>query len=104
MEGETSSEVQTPTTTSSSWKRSSMSNAKFNVKKFDGTNNFDMWQCEVLDPLFREGSHIALDSKPKDISEEDWNFVNRQACCTIRLCLAKDQKYFVMKETVATSL
>ncbi|TXG74239.1 hypothetical protein EZV62_002818 [Acer yangbiense] len=90
--------------TSSSWQRSSMSNAKFDIEKFDGTNNFGMWQCEVLDLLFREGSDIALNSKPKDISDEDWNYVNRQACGTIRLCLAKDQKYFVMKETMASSL
>ncbi|TXG49655.1 hypothetical protein EZV62_025530 [Acer yangbiense] len=81
-----------------------MSNAKFDIEKFDGTNNFGMWQCEVLDLLFREGSDIALNSKPKDISDEDWNYVNRQACGTIRLCLAKDQKYFVMKETMASSL
>ncbi|TXG46509.1 hypothetical protein EZV62_027989 [Acer yangbiense] len=90
--------------TSNSWQRSSMSNAKFDIEKFDGTNNFGMWQCEVLDLLFREGSDIALNSKPKDISDEDWNYVNRQACGTIRLCLAKDQKYFVMKETMASSL
>ena len=81
-----------------------MSNAKFDIEKFDGTNNFGMWQCEVLDLLFREGSDIALSSKPKDISDEDWKYVNRQACGTIRLCLAKDQKYFVMKETMASSL
>ncbi|TXG46307.1 hypothetical protein EZV62_028187 [Acer yangbiense] len=94
----------TSASTSSSWQRSSMSNAKFDIEKFDGTNNFGMWQCEVLDLLFREGSDIALSSKPKDISNEDWNYVNRQACGTIRLCLAKDQKYFVMKETMASSL
>ncbi|TXG67989.1 hypothetical protein EZV62_009264 [Acer yangbiense] len=81
-----------------------MSNAKFDIEKFDSTNNFGMWQCEVLDLLFREGSDIALSSKPKDISDEDWEYVNRQACGTIRLCLAKDQKYFVMKETMASSL
>ncbi|KAK0597154.1 hypothetical protein LWI29_022302 [Acer saccharum] len=50
------------------------------------------------------GFDIALNSKPKDISDEDWNYVNRQACGTIWLCLAKDQKYFVMKETMALSL
>ena len=81
-----------------------MSNAKFDIEKFDGSNNFGMWQCEVMDLLFREGSDIALSSKPKDMSDEDWKYVNRQACGTIRLCLAKDQKYFVMKETMASSL
>ncbi|KAK9228719.1 hypothetical protein WN944_021674 [Citrus x changshan-huyou] len=29
-----------------------MTNAKFELKKFDGTNNFGMWQCEVLDVLY----------------------------------------------------
>ncbi|GFY88791.1 hypothetical protein Acr_06g0007310 [Actinidia rufa] len=62
-----------------------------------------MWQCEVLDLLFRKGFHIVLEAKPKDMSNEDWRFVNWQACGTIRLCLAKDQKYFVMKETLATN-
>ena len=90
--------------TSGTVRRAVLSNAKFEVEKFDGTNNFGMWQCEVLDLLFREGSHIALEAKPKDMSNEDWDFINRQACCTIRLCLAKDQKYFVMKETTAKSL
>ncbi|KAK0580490.1 hypothetical protein LWI29_002570 [Acer saccharum] len=101
---EKSTKAQASASTSSSWQRSLMSNAKFDIEKFDGTNNFGMWQCEVMDLLFREGSDIALSSKPKDISDEDWEYVNCQACGTIRLCLAKDQKYFVMKETMASSL
>lgn len=31
-------------------------------------------------------------------------FVNHQACDTIQLCLTKDQKYFVMKESLAKEL
>ena len=89
---------------SCSTRRTMLSNAKFEVEKFDGTNNFGMWQCEVLDLLFREGSNIALETRPGDYSNEDWNYVNRQACGTIRLCLGKDQKYFVMKENVAAVL
>jgi hypothetical protein len=38
------------------------------------------------------------------MSEADWKKLNRQACGTIRLCLAKDQKYFVMKESMANEL
>ena len=33
--------------------RTSVSNAKFEVEKFDGTNNFNMWQCEVMDVLIQ---------------------------------------------------
>ena len=31
--------------------RTMVSNAKFEVEKFDGTNNFGMWQCKVMDVL-----------------------------------------------------
>ena len=34
---------------SSTW--TTMTNVKFEVKKFDGTNNFGIWQCDVLDVL-----------------------------------------------------
>ncbi|KAH9754791.1 hypothetical protein KPL71_015554 [Citrus sinensis] len=36
---------------SSSSARTTVTNAKFEVEKFDGINNFGMWQCEVLDVL-----------------------------------------------------
>ena len=38
--------------TSNYGQRNTVSNAKFEVEKFDGTNNFGMWQCEVLDVLY----------------------------------------------------
>ena len=31
--------------------RTMVSNAKFEVGKFDGMNNFGMWQCKVMDVL-----------------------------------------------------
>ena len=74
-----------------------VSNSKFEVEKFDGTNNFSMWQCEVMDILIQQELDIALEDKYLDK-------INRQACDTIRLCLAKDQKYFVMSETKAKEL
>ncbi|GFS36820.1 hypothetical protein Acr_00g0048190 [Actinidia rufa] len=97
-------EEKTTSSSGSSGHRTTMSNAKIEVEKFDGTNNFGMWQCEVLDVLIQQDLDITLDAKPDDISEKDWAKLNRQACGTIRLCLAKDQKYFVMKETSAKEL
>ncbi|KAF3453865.1 hypothetical protein FNV43_RR04306 [Rhamnella rubrinervis] len=68
------------------------------------TENLKSQIGRVLDLLFREGSHIALVAKPKDMSDKNWDYINRQACGTIQLCLAKDQKYFVMNEIIASSL
>ena len=70
--------------------RTMVSNAKFEVEKFDGTNNFDMWQCEVMDVLVQQELDITLEDKPEGMLDKDWEKINRQACGTIRLCLAKD--------------
>ncbi|TXG72398.1 hypothetical protein EZV62_000977 [Acer yangbiense] len=72
--------------------------------KFDGTNNFGMWQCEVLDVLFQKELDIALEDKPSEMDDKEWEKINHQACGTIRLSLAKDQKYTVMKEKSAKKL
>ncbi|KAG2692926.1 hypothetical protein I3760_08G075400 [Carya illinoinensis] len=89
---------------SSSGRRSTVSNAKFEVEKFDETSNFDMWQCEVMDVLIQQELEIALEGKPDDMTDQGWKKLNTQVCSTIRLCLTKEQKYFVMRETNAKVL
>ena len=42
-----------------------------------------------------------MEEKLEEIFEKEWVKMNWQACSTIQLCLTKDQKYFVMRETVA---
>ncbi|KAG2727038.1 hypothetical protein I3760_01G142100 [Carya illinoinensis] len=84
---------------SSSGCRSTVSNAKFEIEKFDGTNNFGMWQCEVMDVFIQQELDVALGDIPDDMTDQDWRKLNTQACSAIRLCLTKEQKYFVMRET-----
>ncbi|KAG6625545.1 hypothetical protein CIPAW_16G104500 [Carya illinoinensis] len=90
--------------TSSSRHRSTVSNAKFEVKKFDRTSNFNMWQCEIMDVLIQQELDIALEEKPYDMTENDWKKLNTKTYSTIRLCLTKEQKYFIMRETNAKEL
>ena len=45
--------------------RMMVSNAKFEVEKFDVMNNFGMWQCEVMDVLVQQELDITLEDKPK---------------------------------------
>ena len=48
-----------------------VTNTKFDVEKFDGTNNFGMWQCEVQDVLFQQELDVALEeSRPEDVDEK----------------------------------
>ena len=82
-----------------------VTSTKFDVEKFDGTNNFGMWQCEVQDVLFQQELDVALEeSRPEDVDEKDWARINRLACGTIRLCLSKELKYPFMRETSASKL
>ena len=39
---------------SSSSVRTTVTSVKIEVEKFDGTNNFGMWKCEVLDVLCQQ--------------------------------------------------
>ena len=48
-----------------------VTNTKFDVEKFDGINNFGMWQCEVQDVFFQKELDVALEeSRPEDVDEK----------------------------------
>ena len=57
-----------------------------------------------MDVLIQKELDIALTDQLGDMNNKDWDCLNHRTCGTIRLCLAKDQKYFVMWETRAKDL
>ena len=67
-----------------------MTSVKIEVEKFDGTNNFGMWKCEVLDVLCQQELDVAFEEKLDMMDDDEWIKINRQTCGTIRLCLVKD--------------
>ncbi|KAL0293416.1 UNVERIFIED_CONTAM: Retrovirus-related Pol polyprotein from transposon TNT 1-94 [Sesamum radiatum] len=74
-----------------------VSGAKFEVVKFDGTGNFELWQTRVKDLLAQQGILKALrPQKPANMDEEDWEELQQRAAGTIRLCLADEIMYHVM--------
>ena len=58
----------------------------------------------MLDVLCQQEFDVALEEKSEVMNDKKWIKINRQAYGTIRLCLAKDQKYSVMRETSAKKL
>ncbi|KAM2077712.1 hypothetical protein COP2_024487 [Malus domestica] len=78
-----------PFGSSSGFARTAVQNAKFEVEKFDGTNNFGMWKCEVKDVLAQQDLLAALGEKPEAMSKPEWEKLNLWACFSIRLFLAK---------------
>ena len=55
---------------------------KIDVVKFDDTNNFEMWRCEVMDALTTSNLEdtLQLKEKLKETSEKDWDKMNRTTC------------------------
>ena len=47
--------------------------SKNGVVKFDDTNNFGMWRCEVMDALYAQNLEdtLVLQEKPEKTSEKD---------------------------------
>ena len=52
---------------------------RIDVVKFNGTNNFGMWRCEVIDALTvsKLEDTLRLEKKRASTTEEDWDKMNR---------------------------
>ena len=81
--------------------RSMNPHPRIDVVKFNGTNNFGMWRCEVMDALTASNLEdtLRLEKKRETASEEDWDKMNQTVCGLIRFCLTQDIKYHVLYET-----
>ena len=86
-------------------KMKTVTSAKIDVEKFDGRNNFSLWQFEVLDGLCQQDQGVALEKmKSVKMDDKEWERINRQACGTICSCLCREQKYPFMRETSESKL
>ena len=67
---------------------------RIEVVKFNGTNNFGMWRCEVMDALNASNLEdtLLLEKKKSTTTDEEWAKMNRSACGLIRSCLLIEAK------------
>ena len=52
-----------------------MSSTKFEIEKFNGKNNFELWKLKMRDLLVQHGLQIALDGKrkrPLTMTDDQW--------------------------------
>jgi hypothetical protein len=69
-----------------------MTSAKFEIEKFNGKNNFELWKLKMRDLLVQQGLHKALDGKrkkPASMTNEEWEDLDARALSTIQLCLVR---------------
>ena len=80
--------------------------SKFEVKKFNGKENFGLWQKRVK-ALVGQGLHKNLQeksTKPAGMSDKDRKELDLKVARTIQLCLTYEIMYNVMDEETTTSL
>jgi hypothetical protein len=60
------------------------SSAKINVMKFDGSENFGLWQRSVKDLLVQQGMvKVLYETKPEGMADIDWKELEAKAVATI---------------------
>ena len=61
--------------------KTTITNVKVDVEKFDGRNNFGLWQSDMKDPLYMLDLDLVLkETKLDDTHERDWERLNIKTC------------------------
>jgi hypothetical protein len=84
-----------------------MQSSKFEVEKFSGKNNFELWKLKMRDLLVQQGLQKALagkSKKPTTMTEWEWEDLDAKALSTIRLCLADDVLFNIVGEDTTSGL
>ncbi|GKA25491.1 hypothetical protein Tco_0711600 [Tanacetum coccineum] len=73
--------------------------SKFSIPMFDGKMDFIVWKMMIEDVLVQQGIDEALEEKqPAELKDDVWKTMQKKASSTIRLALAPEIKYSVLKE------
>ena len=81
--------------------------SKFEIEKFSGKNNFELWKLKMRVRLVQQGLQKALDGKrkrPVTMSNDDLEDFDAIALSTIRLCLADDFLFNIAAKKSVASL
>ncbi|GJY60807.1 retrovirus-related pol polyprotein from transposon TNT 1-94 [Tanacetum coccineum] len=73
--------------------------SKFSIPMFDGKMDFTVWKMTIEDVLLQQGIDKALEEKqPTEMKDDVWKTMQKKDSSTIRLALAPEIKYSVLKE------
>ena len=81
--------------------------ARFEIEKFNGKNNFEIWKVKMYDLLMQQGVAKALLGKAKQpytMTDDEWSDLDERALSGIRLCLADDVLFNIVSEKTAAGL
>jgi hypothetical protein len=81
--------------------------SKFEVEKFSGKNNFELWKLKMQDLLVQQGLQKTLvgkSKKPTSMIEWEWEYLDAKSLSTIHLCLADEFLFNIVGEDATSSL
>jgi hypothetical protein len=84
-----------------------MQSSKFEVEKFSGKNNFELWKLKMRDLLVQQGLQKTLagkSKKPTAMTEWEWEDLDAKALSTIRLCLVDEVMSNIVGEDTTSDL
>jgi cell division cycle protein 20 (cofactor of APC complex) len=80
---------------------------KFDVEKFNGMNDFNLWRIRLHNLLVQQGLFKVLkgiDCLPKRMDDKDKKNIMEQALSAIQLCLSNEVMRKVIEETTIIGL
>jgi hypothetical protein len=84
-----------------------MQSSKFEVEKFSGKNNFELWKLKMQDLLVQQGLQKVLAGKskrPVTMTKWEWEDLDAKALSTICLCLADEVLFNIVGEDTTSCL
>ena len=81
--------------------------AQFEIKNFNGMNNFEIWNVKMHDLFVQQGvakTLLGKSKKPYTMTDDEWSDIDNRPLSDIRLCLANDVLFNIVSEKTAVGL
>ncbi|MFQ6641379.1 hypothetical protein Gotur_014790 [Gossypium turneri] len=82
-----------------------MAATRFEIEKFDGVTNFNIWQLQIMAILVQTGlKKVIIEKKPENLNQTKWEELNEEALSAIQLCLTNTVLQEVLMENISSAL
>ncbi|MFQ6661961.1 hypothetical protein Gotur_029954 [Gossypium turneri] len=82
-----------------------MTTIRFEIEKFDGETNFNLWQIRMMTILVQTGlKKVVTEKKPENLNQTEWEELDENALSTIQLCLSNMVLREVLMENTSSAL
>ncbi|KAK5803339.1 hypothetical protein PVK06_030984 [Gossypium arboreum] len=82
-----------------------MATTRFQIEKFDGETNFNLWQVWMMAILVQSDlKKVVTGEKPENLNKTEWEKLDEKALSAIHLCLANTALQEVLMEKTSSAL